>query len=301
MRILDAHQRAVVALDYSRDGKLLASAGWDGLVCVWEVRTGRKLAVLNLGHQAALTVAFAAARPMLAASFRTFERPGGAVGVFHLLSASRPDEVLLPYRLWQCEAECRSLAFMGGDQVLVAADAPDRVRLWDLLQFRAVRQLLCSGRVYSISADLPTSRLAVLLHASGALKVFSFQTRRVMAELTHAQGRGHSVRFRPDGRQLAVAWGATVGLWSGQPGTEPVLLPHDETVLALAYRPDGKTLYTAGHDGLIWSWDCHSGHLLADPLDWQLDTLHALAIAPDGLTAAAATNTGQIVIWDIED
>jgi WD40 repeat protein len=301
MRILDAHQRAVVALDYSRDGRLLASAGWDGLVYVWEVGTGRKLAALNLGHQAALTVAFATARPMLAASFRTFERPGGAVGVFHLLSASRPDEALLPYRLWQCEAECRSLAFLAGDQTVLAADAPDRVRLWDLLHFRPVRQWLCTGRVYSMSLHPATQRLAVQLHASGALKVFSLHAKQVVAELTHAHGRGHLVRFRPDGRQLAVAWGATVGLWSGQPGAEPVLLPHDETVLALAYRPDGKTLYTAGHDGLIWSWDCHSGQVLADPLDWQLDTLHALAVAPDGLTAAVATNTGQIVIWDLED
>lgn len=301
MRILDAHHRAVVALDYSRDGRLLASAGWDGTVRVWEVRTGRLLADLNLGHQAALSVAFAQSQLLLAASFRTSEMPVGAVGVFHLVSASRPDEALVPYRMWQCESECRSLAFLPGDRTLLAADAPDRVRLWDCREFRPFRQLICSGRVYSMSVDSATARLAVLIHANGTLKLFNWQTGQRIAELDRAIGRGHSVRFRHDGQQLAVACGSVVDLWSGEPEAEPLLLPHDETVLAVAYRPDGSGLYTAGHDGLVWSWDCQIGQPLADPLDWQIDTLHALAVAPDGLTAAVAGSTGQIVIWDIED
>src|SRR5438105_14423510 len=45
-RSLRAHRASLHSLDYSREGRLLASAGEDGTVKLWEARTGRCVRIL---------------------------------------------------------------------------------------------------------------------------------------------------------------------------------------------------------------------------------------------------------------
>ena len=49
LAIFKGHTDEVVSLDFSPDGKTLASGSWDGTVKLWEVATGRELATLR-GH-----------------------------------------------------------------------------------------------------------------------------------------------------------------------------------------------------------------------------------------------------------
>ena len=50
---MDSHQDAVSSLNFSPDGKTLASGSWDKSVKLWDVSTGRELETLN-GHQGAV-------------------------------------------------------------------------------------------------------------------------------------------------------------------------------------------------------------------------------------------------------
>src|SRR5262249_60611926 len=54
------HQGATLDdIVFSRDGKLLASAGWDGRVCLWDAATGREL-YRTPGRQGGNGLAFSA-------------------------------------------------------------------------------------------------------------------------------------------------------------------------------------------------------------------------------------------------
>jgi len=63
---LSGHASAVQSLAFSYDHRFLATGGWDGDVCVWEMLTGRLAARLKGHHATVCSLAFSPAGGMLA-------------------------------------------------------------------------------------------------------------------------------------------------------------------------------------------------------------------------------------------
>jgi len=81
-------------------------------------------------------------------------------------------------------------------------------------------------------------------------------------------------------------------------GSPRVLEGHQARVLALAFTPDGQSLFSGGRDRTVRRWDLAAGDA-CDAWTWPVGVIYALAVAPDGLTAAAGGNAGRTVIWDL--
>jgi hypothetical protein len=87
-------------------------------------------------------------------------------------------------------------------------------------------------------------------------------------------------------------WDVATGLPVGPP------LPQGNTLLILAFSPDGKILATGGHNHEVRLWDTSTGRLLAPPLSQGNMSLH-LAFSPDGMTLAVATYGREARLWDV--
>ena len=87
-----------------------------------------------------------------------------------------------------------------------------------------------------------------------------------------------------------------------QPETSPTeltRLPHDGSVRAVAFSPDGTRLVTGGNDALIW--DLASGQQLAQLLHDRMSHdrgVRAVAFSPDG-TRLVTGNPFMARIWDL--
>ena len=70
---------------------------------------------------------------------------------------------------------------------------------------------------------------------------------------------------------------------------------HYDSVLSVAFSPDGKTIATAGHDDTIKLWDVAARRELRTI--W--DTAEAIAFSPDGTLLAGGSRLKYIKLWDV--
>ena len=158
---LKGHNDYVDALDFSRDGKTLATGSGDKTVRLWDVQSGKELAVLN-GHT----------NPLRYVAFMSENE--------NLASADWNGEL----RLWKLGSEWESVVFRNHPRLFTPPGtfSPDRtlftgslldgpIRIWDLATERLVQSLIghastvCSvafspdGKTLASGHDLGTVRL----------------------------------------------------------------------------------------------------------------------------------------------
>jgi WD40 repeat protein len=77
---------------------------------------------------------------------------------------------------------------------------------------------------------------------------------------------------------------------------------HRNSVMAIAFRPDGQILATGSEDGTVVLWDRFAHLPLNTPLlQENANMVYSLAFSPNGEILTAGTKDGRVYIWDIRD
>ncbi|MCI0457688.1 MAG: hypothetical protein L0Z62_12020, partial [Gemmataceae bacterium] len=83
-----------------------------------------------------------------------------------------------------------------------------------------------------------------------------------------------------------------------------IRLQHGAPAWAIAFAPDGRSLASAGSDGVVHVWETATGKELLRIENEQLpvvgsETITGLAYAPDGKTLAGARANQPVCLWDV--
>jgi WD40 repeat protein len=268
------HPEGVTGLDFSPDGKRLATASSDG-VKVWDAATGKQLLSLRiLPNEKPWRVVFDPQGERLATLSET-GRKSVALRVWHAL----------PTEEGQKTAPMFSYPFQA------SASGPG---LWNLpgLVFSPDGVRLACGRdntvlIWNLSPHCPGDKTAPAVVLEG-------HTRPVRDQA-----------FSPDGKRLATASDdETVRIWDPATGQELLCfdsprdgIPGYRGIGCLAFSPDGKRLAGGKAQNLV-IWDAATGKEL-HYLRWHSGTIESLAFSPDGKTLATGADDHEIKLWDL--
>ena len=272
-----------LSLVYSSDGKTLATAGFDGVVHLWDIIKANKIAELKGEKSSIRSVTFA---------------PDGKT------VACVNDAGFV--RLWDVATGKLNKTFPGLSEAMRQAAS---TLMLDSIAFAP------DGHLLAVSGFGPTE--ANWTDRFYELSVFDVAGQRIWSHM----GRGEqacSLAFAPDGATLARAGWRTVKLWDSKTG-EPVrtLTPTKGTIFAIVFTPDGRTLVGGGNiptkdvnhqAGLVTLWDLTTGQII-HTLKGHTGGVHAVAVAPDGKMVASGGDShgrlsgsgspSEIRLWDI--
>jgi WD40 repeat protein len=301
----------------SRDGRKIASGGWDKTVRIWEPATDKEAMTLYGPKGSVLGVAFS---------------PDAA----RLASVDEASSV----RLWEV-ATGRVLANFQGHtgHVFAVAYHPDNrrilsggvdcmVKVWDVQRSRQViyrgHSLWVTGAAFSRNGRLVSTESDVVrvygseLKVPDALKKFKLD-RKVWDPDTGEEVRlptapgaesafnsfsqtGDSTVTSPDGRLIAKAENhegpcdvQVIDVVSGH--ILYTLVGHVTSIPCIAFSPDGRRIATVSHDRTIKIWDSATGQEVLT-LRGHSGGIFCVAFSPDGHRLVTGSIDRTARIWD---
>ncbi len=269
------------------DGAHLATCGNDGVVRLWDTRTGRRTEELTGRGDRLVSVAFSPAEPVLGTASND--------GDIYLWNPAAGEYL----REYDVETEhIWAEAFSGDGELLATANDDDSVRLW----YRSTGAHLATldqhrGRVRSIAFAADSGFLATGCDDS-FVRLWEARTGRLVEELGAHEDRVYGVAFGPGGAWLASAgWDGTAVVWRG--GAPSLRLTgRGGRLWTLAAHPVLPLLATAGDDRSIGLWNAETGELTAE-LTGHTGRVLSVAFSPDGSSLASGGEDGTVRIWNL--
>lgn len=297
LRTLPGHKGAVSTVAFSLDDRTLATGSWDQTTHLWQVDDGKELSVLRGQPNMVTSVAFS---------------PDGKC----LATASRPEARVwdLPVRpgTWQAKMTLptiSSMALSPGEQTLVVRDHSDHLACWQYPSGKRLPDLPLPARdaqghllAYTSLTFSPDG----FLFAAARKDEITLWDRRTWHKTLTLRGDEFGVlAFSHNGRRLATNNLANheLSLWDARTGSRlSHWKAHKNSILTLAFSPDGNWLVTGSWDRELMVWDMRS----AQPEPPLAKTLHgheafimAAAFSPDSKTLVTTGEDKTIKFWQV--
>jgi WD40 repeat protein/DNA-binding SARP family transcriptional activator len=280
----------------SQDGTLVATGSADGTVTVWDVATReRRGRDIMLAHDAR-GLAFSPDGRLLVTSEGEYldTSPMDTAESVHVWDLATHTPVDLP--LEGHATSVNAVAVSPRGDVLATGDNDGTVVLHDAGTGAAVGQHLSVGSsVLTLAFGRDGDLLGVGTQDGDSL-IVDAATGALLASLP-GDGRLSTVRFSPDGRQIAVSRGFGVRVFDAAT-FEPVgaaIVPHLGGMTVGTFSPDGGTLAIAGASGIVELWRLDGHGLIARPIPGSAPS--GAVFSPDG-TVVAVPDLDRVTVYD---
>jgi WD40 repeat protein len=248
-------------LRFSRDGSTLLAGGGRGVqtgkVALYDVRTGRRTAVLGDERDVVLAADISADGKLVALG-----SPSKVVKVYRVADGK------LAYQITRHTDWITALEFSPDGSRLATADRTGGIYLWDsatgqiivslaehkdsvtALSWRTDSKLLASGSedgqliLWDATEGWPVATAAKAHTPKPAAKVYGTIPGGVL-----------SLQFLADGRLVSTGRDRTIRLWSSEGKQQWASATFDEMLTKVAASYDGKLLVAGDYEGRVFLWD----------------------------------------------
>ncbi len=282
---------------------LLASGGQDGAVKFWDAAAGQHLATAALGsawieHLAWRPVASGeipnpksqiSNSPLLAASSGrdlVFLRPDASVA--HKFA---PAPKTLSALAWHPRGGAVAAAYFGG------------VCLWDADDHHAQREYPYAQGIATLAWSPPDGRWLVSGNGDPSVHLWLPEEDQEF-HMSGYETKVRQISFDVTGTRLATTGGQDVCVWdcsgAGPEGREPIMLPHDAPLCAVAFQNRHGLLAAASRDGVLQLWSPERAQPLRATVKMPTPATK-LAWSPDDRFLAVGSEKGILYVLRVEN
>jgi len=286
------HTSDVWGVEFSPDGKYLATGSSDRTARLWDVTTGETLRTFS-GHTGEIDgVTFSPDGKYLATA-------GGADHTARLWEVATGETL----RVFSGHTgSVDDVAFSPDGKLLVTAGGEDlTARIWDVATGETVHTLTGHSTYVPRVAFSPDGKY-VLTTATDSAHLWDVMTGNQVQIFPGEEYQGFSaVAFSPDGKFVATGSDDHIArLWEIANGTlVREFTGHQGFVNGIAFSPDGRYLLTGSADQTARLWDVATGETLHIFEGHRAD-VQGVAFSPDGTLIATGCNDGIARVWDLQ-
>jgi len=327
---LSGHQKRVNRVAFDHAGERVVTASEDRSARVWDVRSGRGLAVLRGHRDGVCWAAFdpSGARVVTASHDRTAVVWDASTG--NVLAALVGHEGPLVFaefspkgdriftssrdrtaRLWDAASGVQ-IAVMGAHKNVVVSAAfsrnGDRIvtgsqdktaRVWDGTTGSQLAVMVGHTRAVEWVALSPTGDRVVTASSDQTARIWDLATGSQLVELKGHESVLTCAAFSPDGTRVATAsCDASAVIWDALTGNIVARLRgHEKAVKTVEFSRSGDRVVTASHDKTVRIWDAASGQPVV-VLRGHQAPVDSAGFSPSGDRIVSMAGVDTPRVWD---
>ena len=283
-----AHQGGMLAMSIHPDGKLIATAGQDGRILLWNTSAGEIIRAIDVSNDWVEHIAWSPTGNWLAASSArqtlVYDLEGNEVW----RSDDHPSTVSA--LAWASEEELATACY-------------GRVSFFRLPAGEVRQQLEWKGSLVSMALS-PDGDIVACGSQDNSVHFWRRSTSQD-SMMSGYPGKPSGLAFDHTGTVLATSGSKAVTVWSfqgdGPEGTTPgVLELHVQPITALSFAARGMRLASGGRDAAVVVWSLKPDGQ-GEPVGAAVvaDVVDSLYWRPDGRALAALDAQGAVTVWRV--
>jgi WD40 repeat protein len=278
------HNKYVIGVSFSPDGKIIASASADNTIKLWRL-DGTLIKTLEGHSDWVYDVCFS---------------PDGKI----IASASKDQTI----KLWRLDGTLiktleghnhtvYGVTFSPDGKMIASASADNTIKLWRLdgtliKTIEGHRDI-----VYQVKFS-PDGEIMASASADNTIKLWKIDGTLIKTLEGHSEVV-YQANFSPDGEIIISASGdQTIKLWQKDGTLIKTILAHSKTVYGVSFSPNGKIFASAGFDNKVKFWR-RDGTLLKT-FSGHVNWVNRVCFSPDGETVASASDDNTVKLWKPE-
>ncbi|MEB3339293.1 hypothetical protein [Okeania sp.] len=280
------HQHKVFDVEFSQDGKTIATATDDGTLKFWNLQ-GQLLKIMaaKIDETLISDVDFSWDGKMIAIASND-----GTVKLWNLQGE-------LLQTLKEYDSSISDVEFSQDRKTIATATDDGIVRLWNL-QGELLQTLKSNNSPISDLDFQSDGKMIATASNDGMVKLWNFQGKLLQTIKAHT-GIISNINFSPDGKTLATSSNnGMVKLWNLQGILLRTINAHNDRPSDLTFSPDGKTVVTASDDGTVKLWNLQ-GELL-QTLKGHDSLVSDVEFSPNEKIIVTASEDGTVKLWNLE-
>ena len=283
------HSGAVCDVRFDASGHQVAVAESNGMVRVWDVRSGAPVAPEFGSGGVPYTAAFSPNGKWVVTALQN-----RVVQIWDV--ATGKSLVSLPKHGHMTDA-----SFSPDGNWLVTATVEGQAHLFETRTWQKLPIELRHGAVINHARFSHDSKMIVTASRDNTAQVWSVQGEPIGGPIPHPSWV-LDASFSPDDQKIVTAnFDRKARVFDYRTGSQLLpLMSHQDGIATAQYTPDGQYIVTAAWDSTVRFWDARN----AEPLRQNHVLRHksrvlSAAVSPDGRRVAAACRDGTVWLWDL--